>query len=1199
MRLSRLEIYGFKTFARKLDVSLSGGITAVVGPNGCGKSNVVDSIRWVLGEQKPSQIRLERMEDVIFKGNTTRKPLGMAEVSLTIDNESGRLPVNLPEVTITRRLFRSGESEYLINRKICRLADINDLFMDTGMGTDSYSVFELGMINSILSDKTEDRRLIFEEAAGVTKYKARRRTALNRMLSIEDDLNRVGDIITELERRTESLKRQAQKASRYRALRSELKARTVAVASHEIGKLRAKVETAETELDLLQSQSGELRDRITTLGGDYESLSVDILEIERNLEETASRFNAVRNDIAEREKEMARLDSRIEYLGETAAKAREAVRQNGAALERIAESHGTGAGELDIVAARLEEVASTVRAAREEYSGFEGTVTGKERAFRLLENEMRLLEKEIASCRAMIVTIRVRREGGEARLGDISLRVAELEKTLREVESERSRLHEERLRNAGREQDVNRELEESRAALAGRIRELESVDEELREMRETQASFRAERDFLAEVIRTYAGYSDGVRTAAGAPELSGRVLAVLADCISTDEPYVTAIETALSESLQSVLVDSPEAALDGARYLARDTLGRAVFLPVDRQWPSSAERPVSGDGVIGAAADFVRTEERFSPALRSLLRDVTIVDSLETAWRLHTERGGRFVTLDGAMVGSCGEIHSGSNPGGERNSTLGRREKLDRVTADFNRASDSVHALEKQRAELSGAIETIRVSIRDRERTLEEMRRDTAQIASDEARATARRDASGETLSALRQEAERIRDSFDDLEAEIAELEEKASGLDTRYRNMEEQSKAATEEIVGLRVELETRRTGLNAWEVERASLTERKAALTREIDALRDRRETLARTGRNILEEIDRAEREMLEAGNRRQELSAELERFRTEYDRLRTVKEEAEHRYSEIRSRRSEMERMLQNLRREQSELARRESSLTLGRDEAVLRARSIMERLTDEFFIAPEDIPASPEDPDFDPENEKLLLEDLRRKIHAVGDVNMAAEDDYRTEKERLDFLSGERDDLVEARRTLEDTIQRINSIARERFRETFERIRLNFTKTFSGFFEGGYCDLALQEGEDPLEAAILITARPPGKNVRSINLLSSGERALTAIALLFAIYLVKPSPFCILDEVDAPLDDANIDRYLRVIREFSRNTQFIMVTHNKKTMAAADNLYGITMDEPGLSTLVSVRLSTVNVPGSRDAAAETPAGSGSPE
>ncbi|MHB9030655.1 MAG: AAA family ATPase, partial [Candidatus Latescibacterota bacterium] len=387
--------------------------------------------------------------------------------------------------------------------------------------------------------------------------------------------------------------------------------------------------------------------------------------------------------------------------------------------------------------------------------------------------------------------------------------------------------------------------------------------------------------------------------------------------------------------------------------------------------------------------------------------------------------------------------------------------------------------------------------------------------------------------------------------------------------------------ISDLRLELDDRRASLNSCEVERASLLEKRISLARQIEGMREQRETLSRTGKNILEEISRAEEEMLEAGNRKQELTVALQSLGAEFDQLRILKEKTESGYNELRSRRSENERVLQNLRREQAELAKRESSLTLGREEAILHARNIIERLADEFFIAPEDIPDAPDNPDFDSENEKLLIEDLRRKIHAVGDVNMAAEDDYRTEKERLDFLTRERDDLVEARRTLEETIQRINHIARERFKETFERIRINFTKTFSDFFEGGFCDLTLEENEDPLEASILITARPPGKNVRSISLLSSGERALTAISLLFAIYLVKPSPFCILDEVDAPLDDANIDRYLRVIREFSKNTQFIMVTHNKKTMASADNLYGITMEEPGLSTLVSVKLSQVEV------------------
>ncbi|MHB9030521.1 MAG: chromosome segregation SMC family protein, partial [Candidatus Latescibacterota bacterium] len=605
MKLSRLEVVGFKTFARKLDVRLLGGITSIVGPNGCGKSNVVDAIRWVLGEQKPSQIRLERMEDVIFKGTPTRKQLGMAEVSLTIDNESGRLPLNMPEVTITRRLFRSGESEYLLNRKICRLADINELFMDTGMGTDSYSVFELGMINSILSDKTEDRRLIFEEAAGVTKYKARRRTAINRMLSIDDDLNRVGDIIAELDRRVESLKRQAQKASRYRSLRSEVKARTVSVAAHEIAKLRGKVETAEEELNAVLAQAENLRGRIAALNEEYDAASIEILGSERELGEIASRFNTLRNDITEREKELARLDSRIEYLQQSTVKLRESARQNSFSLDRIAEQHGRTSGEWDTVSARLGAVEQAAREMRVKYTDFETRVAERDSTYRSIENEYRRLEKEIASCRAMIVTVRVRREGGDARLGDIDRRVAELEPVIRNAGDELARLREERLRNTGREHELTNEISGAKSALAERIKEMEGVDSDLRKAGESHASLRAERDFLAEVIRTYAGYSEGVRNAVGAADLKGRVLTVLADCVSADDRYVHAVEAALADSLQSIVVDSPEAALDGARYLANDTRGRAVFLPVSGRDSGHPVPAFAGEGVIGPAGDFV------------------------------------------------------------------------------------------------------------------------------------------------------------------------------------------------------------------------------------------------------------------------------------------------------------------------------------------------------------------------------------------------------------------------------------------------------------------------------------------------------------------------------------------------------------------------------------------------------------------
>ncbi len=1200
MKLTRLEIFGFKTFAKKLDIRLSEGITSVVGPNGCGKTNVVDSIRWVLGEQRPSQIRLERMEDSIFKGSATRKQLGMAEVSLTIDNESGRLPVDMPEVTITRRLFRSGESEYLLNRKICRLADINDLFMDTGMGTDSYSVFELAMINSILSDKTEDRRHIFEEAAGVTKYKARRKAAVNRMLTIQDDLARVGDIVAELERRTESLRRQAQKASRYRSLRSELRSRTVAVASFEMGRFKKKADASAEELDAIRTLGAGLRDRVARMAGEAEILSMEMLGAERELGECASQVESVRIALSEREKELARLDSRIEHFEETAAKAREASRRNAEALEDIAEIHGRCAEALAETTARLEEVDRATGEYRERFGDFEIRAAEKDDAFRSLETECRRLEREIASSRNLIVTVRVRRETGETRLKEITRRIGELETSEGESAVECARLREDRSRNAAYVDGHERALGELTANLSAVAEELETIDRDLRDLRGREASLAAEREFLTDVIAGFEGYSEGVRNAASSDCLAGRVLGVLADSISADPPYLRAVGAALADSLQGLVVEDTTAALDGARYLASGGLGRAILLPLVAMHDAPDIFTTGENGVLGPAHMFVRTDERLAPLVRRLLGGTVVVDTIETAVRLRTRRGnGRYVALDGSIAGSCGELHAGTaSDGGE--TTIGRRDTLNRITTEHDRASAELVRLERRRSERALDAESLRASIREREKAITELRRDTALLAEEEAGWTARRNAARETLASLKKEAGILSDSFAEYKREMETLDERIEQFSEHHHRVEERVKVTSAEIAELRKGIESRRARLNSCEVERAALVEKKSALERELAAAAERRESLAQSARSCLREIEDAERGMLESGERKRTILRELESLEEDHSRLAAGKDTLDRRTADIRARKSEIDRILQNARREQAEHAKRESALTLDRDEAFLRIRSIEERLSDEFFLTPAEIPEPSCDPDFDPEQERLLAEDIKRKIQTLGDVNMAAEADYREEKERLDFLVRERDDLLEARKTLDETIRRINHIARERFKETFERIRTNFAKTFADFFEGGFCDLALEEGEDPLEASILITARPPGKNVRSIGLLSSGERALTAISLLFAIYLVKPSPFCILDEVDAPLDDANIDRFLRVIREFSRSTQFIMVTHNKKTMAAADNLYGITMEEPGLSTLVSVRLSrTEQLKATRDAfieeVSEAPVGS----
>ena len=1182
MKLSRLEIYGFKSFAKKLDLKLLGGITVIVGPNGCGKSNVVDAIRWVLGEQRPTQIRLEQMEDVLFKGSASRRQLSMSEVSLTIESDSGFLPVNLPEVTITRRLFRSGESEYMINRKLCRLGDITNMFMDTGIGRDSYSVFEQEMINSILSDKTEDRRHIFEEAAGITKYKSRRRSALNTLVSIEDDLNRLGDFISELERRADSLKRQASKASRYRKLKSELKSRTIALGTYEIEKLKKKLSSVNSKLVSVQSSMEAVKAKSSTFATEIERLSAEILTVEKEQVKIAGRYEANIRAISERENENARLESRLESLGEMADRAKETDKGNSAALEKLSENHGKCAEELTNVEKSLKENDSNFSIKSERVKKFEKKLVEKTNTYNSLEREYRRIESEITSGRSTLAHLKTRRKEGEDKFRKILVRIDEVGESLGGITKEIAMLKDQKLQLTQNKNELSIKLSSIKEKLSSRMQELKILDFKLLQAREKQVSLKAETDFITEIIKSFKGHFDGMRSAVNSKELQGRVLGVLADLISTDDKYAMAIETALVNNLQNIVVDSPEAALTGVRYLSKEKLGRAVFLPLNAELNTDSRCSIPKEaGVIGPAYEFVRTDKRFMPVLRRLLDYIIIVDSLETAFNLHNRFGDfSFVTLSGEMVGQCGDIHGGFVKDYEEKSSFGRLEKLENLKGTLSEVEREVGKYEKKRTVLINDSDSFRTLIEECEKEIESVSMKLAEISSKEAHAAAKREAAVDVMNDLHEESLKIKESFKDFDIEAKKLEnqiEKSSGV---FSSVKKGLNKISPEMKDIKAELDNTLSEMNTCEIERARLREKKAALTHEIEAISERRESLAHSSKRTLQEIENAETESLQVGEKKKTIMEELDILTKEYEQLENRKVESGKCYADLKTLRNDKEANLQKLREELVELSKKESSITLEKDEASMIMGNIIQKISEEYFISAEEIPLADYDPEFEPEKEKFLLIDLRKKIHTIGDVNLAAEADYDEEKKRLDFLKEERSDLIETRDTLIETISRINNIAKARFLHTFEQIRVNFQETFRDFFDGGICDLKLAEDKDPLEANILITARPPGKNIRSINLLSSGERALTAISLLFGIYMVKPSPFCILDEIDAPLDDANIDRFLRVIKGFSKKTQFIMVTHNKKTMAQADTLYGITMEEPGLSSLVSVRLSEMD-------------------
>lgn len=1183
MYLAKLTLFGFKSFAQKIDVDFKGGITAVVGPNGCGKTNIVDAIRWALGEQRPGAMRSSRMEDVIFTGSRNRKALGMAEVSLTITNDKKILPVEFSEVTVTRRLFRSGESDYFLNKIPCRLMDIHTLFMDTGLGAHAYSVIEQGMVDTIISDRTEDRRHLFEEAAGITRYKVRRKSAWNKLLSIQADLQRIDDIVGEVERQVHTLQRQVRKARLYKTYADQVRDMEILLGRFRYFDLAEKARPAMEELRFLKEDVEVRMGDLARAESRLEQVRADLTE----QEQTLSTINA----------ELSRQQAAAHAKDRDVSVARESIRGIDAFLER------TGKGRSEVVL-RLEMV---VRA-RGEVESETGQI---QRTQAEADQGLAQAEMDLRQAQELLNEHRTRAEADKARL--ISLlqgrgdRASRLERARAEWDGHQGRRS---------EIEAERQTTATRVEVATRSAEMAAGD--LREAREQSAQRHGERDRLVEAlartqehIRTiveaqnearrkaegnrarvhllerlregFEGYSQGVRALAVDSPFSTRIRGVVADLIDADAPYTQAVETALGRSLEALVVSGPTDAEEAIRFLQDGAKGRAAFWPLDRTLEGN-EIPVWGvpdaDGVIGKATDLVRCDGQFDGLVRLLLGRTLIVRDMASALVLApalAASGVDLVTLDGCLVTAAG-LMAGGGSGQEEGQVglIGRRgevealrremeedaRKLSALSGEINTAQEEARGTSGQIEETERQIAEIRNRIADRER----------QHYSDET--DARR--LNERLTTLREEEGRIRVRTDELQGQIDAQEEELRQVDAERSELERLTEERADALREADEALRTRQEAANTLRLRATSLRSRGEELKRETLRLDGEKVSLTR-------QIEQVDAETAEATRRKETLETQRTGDEEEMRRLHEGLTEIERRRDGLSERYQEQAAMARSLeddirgrQRALNERRERLHGLELNLQELKAKADALRERLLDSHRVDVKDLGRPPDDGGFSADALEKRIYEFQERMRRLGAVNMAALEDYDVQKERYEFLTKQRDDLLQAEDTLKKTIDRIDRTARSRFLDTFEKVRENFRKTFVAFFPGGEADLAMDADQDPLEAHIHITARPQGKRPQHINLLSGGERALTAIALLFAIYLVKPSPFCILDEVDAPLDDANIDRFARVLRSFAQDTQFIVVTHNKKTMEAAESLHGVTMEEPGVSKLVSVQI-----------------------
>ncbi len=1186
MRIAHIELLGFKSFVDKTRIVFDKGISVIVGPNGCGKSNVVDAMRWVMGELSAKSLRGSEMMDVIFSGSEQRKPTGMAQVTMAFSCDDGVYPPGydgINDIEITRRLYRSGDSEYFINRTACRLKDIQELLMDTGMGAKTYAIVEQGQIAKVLSAKPADRRFLVEEAAGITKYRVRREETERKIESTRQNLDRVNDLIGEIKRQVNSLARQAGKARRYKQYSDELRAVDLEL-------------TARERIELAEKQA----------------------EAERLLAELRERVESTHNDIAARE--TSQEARHLEHL--QAAKALETAQQELASLrERIhaAETeHGRLLREMAEEQARVDTIADETQKAvgsipDHEQQAEEAAAEVRDNAARLEEGGARLAQLS----RALDEHRRDRREkGGRAdelrhRIADGSRRAASLDGRIEALDARRIEdakraaefaaqraAQEERLAALGAQieqiDERRREWEDSREQVATQVAEraerLRALHEENERLRKAYEDLRAEvREVAAELESlermkgSLEGYSEGVKhlfAAMEQPDDAAKphgILGLIGDVMDVPPRFEAAVEAVLGERVQGVLVREQHDGLSAADFLRSAENGRSTFIPMQIKPPRAVYPERTLAQTHGPLAQAVSCQPDFAPAVGALLDDVLVVDDLPTAVRLHNENGytGAFVTLGGEFVDHYGVITGGSKSA-LTSGIIEKNRRIRELREELTRRREALAQAEHDHVAGAGMIERLEDERLAAKEELERIRT---------------------TLGEIETQARRAR-------TELAAAQNEAARLDEQIRRIDEQQSGREDEIAAARRDLEIQNGDLAAARdelggLERAlidgssaldELQSQVTSLTAELAGLRERhraaadRETRARWAlTRIREDLERRQgaaklssqkiTECREAAGRYESMLGELAAEAANWnDTIAKMRQDLDAMERDLAA----SDARLRVLRRDADALAQELSRQEVAGLECKMRMEHLAGRLMDKYGMTVDQIP--PEygtDETVDPAVLGERRRELSELLAGMGDVNLAAIEEYEEESKRLEFYTTQKADLETAIADLEKAIAKINKESRVRFLQTFELVSQRFAEVIPMLFGGGQAKMELTDAENPLESGIEISIRPPGKKLTNLNLLSGGEKALSSIGLIFAIFLIKPSPFCLLDEVDAPLDDANIDRFNDLIKLIRAHSQVILITHNKRTMKTAETIYGVSMQEPGVSQIVSVR------------------------
>jgi len=1181
MFLKRIELSGFKSFADRTELEFVRGITAVVGPNGSGKSNISDGIRWVLGEQSAKSLRGGKMEDVIFAGSDARRAVNYGEVSLTLDNSSQSLPLDFNEVTVTRRVHRSGESEYLINKQPCRLKDITELFMDTGIGKEAYSIIGQGRIEEILSTKSEDRRGIFEEASGIVKYKSRKREAQKKLDDTEQNLLRIHDLVSELEDQIEPLREQSEKAIRFKDLREKLKSSEISMYVHQIDQIYISWNEATQRLEKLQREQTELstvvnqhdahlekhRWETRRLEEELEKLQERLLQLSEEFEKSEGQGEVLkerkRNYIANRQQltttiamqEQRRTDKEAEL-----AEQREKIIQIGAQLFEFQ-------AKLNAEEQRLMGVNGGISSAPEDQLKGELLETLNRMAH--TRNEIRYAEQQTESISRRLERLdEDRQKWAEQREKLVSRKeelTAKLAATVKEIDEERQQYA---------------ELTQSLKSKQSLLDETQST---VRKWEQKLDALTSRRDTMKEMANDYDGFMQGVKEvlkAKSRKDLRG-IRGAVAELVMVPAEVEVAIETALGGALQNIVVETEADGREAIAFLKRRQMGRATFLPMNViRGRSISDHELStlkaAKGFVGLAVDLVSFDATYQNIFSSLLGNVVVAQSLEDANHIAAKAQYRYrvVTLEGDVVNPGGSMTGGSL---QKKSTnlLGRQRQIEELDQDIKSSGQQLAALREKSSVMKRDITDDMMKLEQLRQTGEQKRITEQQIRAELGPLESESRTVEEQLSLDSQDrnsllAEQADFARKKAEAEqlLSELQQEEASLQQAIRDAESSRKASESEKEELQGQLTDLKVKVASISQEKQSLQDQQRRLQLDLSDVEREMETNRQLLQQLEQEMELLEQEtvlQVEQLNdlklKKQECTEQIEYKRAERtDWLQKLEKEE----NETRAQRIQLKQVEENLHQTEVRVNRLDVELD-----------NLLKKLAEEYELSyelakvrypvPEDVAGT-----------QSRVRELKREIASLGEVNLGAIEEYARVSERYEFLSSQKNDLIEAKSTLYQVIREMDQEMSKRFKTTFDAIRSHFVVVFAKLFGGGRADLILSEPENLLDTGIEIVAQPPGKKLQNLQLLSGGERALTAIALLFSIIRVKPVPFCVLDEVEAALDEANVSRFAEYLREFSEMTQFIVVTHRKGTMEEADVLYGVTMQEGGVSKLVSVRL-----------------------